>query len=376
MESISLTPKDNVFLGINVNSPLSKKYNILPYTQQIIKNENNIFDIIYYKGNKKKFNYIKNIYINEKSKIKNQILTQSKKDKIFKSSKIINIKTFDLDKISVHSPLSLFEGTLISGLIRHLNNKKIAQKKILENNKKNKLVLKRPSLSLKKNITLNNFLNKKQNNFFSEENKIISNNNSYIENNNETLNNDSKINFSSINNLFDNDAMDIKTKNEFQKTINTIFSRPFPTLNKDKNSLSSINFFEIQSKKIKIKGTKDQKMNLKRKKLSKILFSKLFKEENKIVNNLNEINSDLIDFKYSNHSNNSNITDNQTLNMNNNFHTPRNNKYKKMNEILTSFHKNLYKFPIINKFIFGAKKPRTLFNKPKIKTKIDSNLSK
>ena len=373
MKSLSLTPNDNIFLGINVNFPLSKKYQILPYTQQIIKNENNIFDIIYYKGNKKKFNYAKNMYITEKSKINKQILTQSKKDKIFKSSKIINIKTFDLDKIDVNSPLSLFEGNFISSLIRHLNNKKMSQEKMLEYKKKNKFVFKRPSLSLKKNIILNNFVNNNKNNFISEENKMISNNNSYIENNKEILINDSKINFSSINNLLDNDTMDIKTKNEFNRTINSILSKPNHTLNKDKKSLSSINFFEIQSKKIKLKGSKYQNMNLKSKKLSKLLFSKVFKEENKIVNNLNEINNNLIDFKY---SNNLNTNDTQTSNIDNNFLTPRNNKYKKINEILTSFHKSLYKFPVINKFIYGSKNPRTIFSKSKIKPKIDSNLSK
>ena len=374
MDSLSITPSETIFLELkNINSPLDKKYKILQYSQQIIKNENNIFDLIYYKGNKKKFNYVKNIYTTERSKIKKQILTQSQKDIIFKSSNIINIKSFDLDKINVHSNASLFEGIFISGLLRHLENKKINQAKILEYKKKNKFVFKRPSLSLKKDLALNKFFLKNKKNFTSEENKVLSNNNSSIDNNREKLNSETKIDFSSVKDLFDNDSMDVNTKNEFRKTMNSIFCRPYHTLNKDKKNFSSVNFFDIQSKKLKMNGIKDQKMNLKHKKLSKLLFSKVFKEENKIVNNLNEINHNLIDFK---HTKNFNSNDSKIVNIERNFLTPRNNKYKNINEVLTSFHKSLYRFPVINKFIYGSKNPKIIFSKSKITSKIDSNLSK
>ena len=373
MNSLSLTPNRNIFFEIkNINSPLNKKYKILPYSQQIIKNENNIFDLIYYKGNPKKYNYLKNLYTTEQNNIKREILIQSKKDKKYKNSNIINIKTFDADKINIHSAISILEGNLISGLINYLKNKKSNQAKMVEYKRKNKFVFKRPSLTLKENLGLNKFFNKNKNNFFTDDKKDISNNTSINKNENEELNNESKMKFNSIYNILDENIMDIKTKNELQKTMNTFYSSKYRTLNKDKKYLSSDNFFGIQSKKIKIKGTKEQKLNLRRKKLSKLLFSKLFKEENKIMSNLNEINNDLIDFK---NSNNFNISDSQTLNIESTFHTPRNNKYKNVNEILTSFHKNIYQFPKINKFIYGSKNPGKFFSKPKIKSKIDTNIS-
>ena len=373
MNSLSLTPNRNIFFEIkNINTPLNKKYKILPYSQQIIKNENNIFDLIYYKGNPKKYNYLKNLYTTEQNNIKREILIQSKKDKKYKNSNIINIKTFDADKINIHSAISILEGNLISGLINYLKNKKSNQAKMVEYKRKNKFVFKRPSLTLKENLGLNKFFNKNKNNFFTDDKKDISNNTSINKNENEELNNESKMKFNSIYNILDENNMDIKTKNELQKTMNTFYSSKYRTLNKDKKYLSSDNFFGIQSKKIKIKGTKEQKLNLRRKKLSKLLFSKLFKEENKIMSNLNEINNDLIDFK---NSNNFNISDSQTLNIENTFHTPRNNKYKSVNEILTSFHKNIYQFPKINKFICGSKNPGKIFSKPKIKSKIDTNIS-
>ena len=167
MNSLSLTPNRNIFFEIkNINSPLNKKYKILPYSQQIIKNENNIFDLIYYKGNPKKYNYLKNLYTTEQNNIKREILIQSKNDKKYKNSNIINIKTFDADKINIHSAISILEGNLISGLINYLKNKKSNQAKMVEYKRKNKFVFKRPSLTLKENLGLNKFFNKNKNNFF------------------------------------------------------------------------------------------------------------------------------------------------------------------------------------------------------------------
>ena len=52
---LSIIPPESLFLKIkSINNPLNKRYKILPYSQQIIGNENNIFDLIRFQGNKKK----------------------------------------------------------------------------------------------------------------------------------------------------------------------------------------------------------------------------------------------------------------------------------------------------------------------------------
>jgi len=163
----------------------------------------------------------------------------------------------------------------------------------------------------------------------------------------------------------------LENKNEFRKTINSIFYRSYNKLSKDKKSLSADNFFGIQSKKIKVDGNKDQKLKLRHKKLSKLFFSKLFKEENKIVGNLNDINNNLLNIKNSNH-----IEDLKTIT--NNFRTPRKNlknNYRELKENLTSLHKKLYKFPEVNKYIYGSRNPLSIFSKLKIKSKINTHLS-
>ena len=155
-----LTPPESLFLKIkSINNPLNKRYKILPYSQQIIGNENNIFDLIRFQGNKKKFNQFKSIYTEERNKIKKEILIHQKKEKIFKNSNVINIQTFDADKINIHSPMSIMEGNFISGLIQYCKNKKIKNKKILEYKKKNKFVFKRASVT--QDFHLKNFSPKK-----------------------------------------------------------------------------------------------------------------------------------------------------------------------------------------------------------------------
>ena len=372
---ISITPRQSLFFGIkNINSPLDKKYRILPYSQQIIKNENNIFDLIYFKGNQKRFNQLKNTYIEERNKIRKEYFTQKQKEKIFKSSNIININTYDEEKINIHSPISVMEGNFMSNLIQYCKNKKKRIQKLIEYKKKNKFVFKIKRPSLTQNLFFNNNRSKIKNRKglfellknLSEENKIISNNSLTNSINNSEKNNNE--NFSSINNiLIEDDSLSPSKNNEFRKTINTIFSKTYNKLNKDKKSLSANNFFGIQNKKIKLIGTKEQKMDLKHKKLSKLFFSKVFKEENNIVKKLNEINNDLLDFKYNSH-----YFDNETDNI---FTTPkRKNNYKRINENLTSLHKQLYEFPETNEYIYGSRNPTTIFSKSKIKPKIETNL--
>ena len=373
---ISITPRQSLFFNIkNINSPLDKRYKILPYSQQIIKNENNVFDLIYLKGNKKRFNQLKNTYLEEKNKIRKEFFSQKQKEKIFKSSNIININTFDEDKINIHSPMSVMEGNFMTCLIQYCKNKKKRIQKMIEFKKKNKFVFKIKRPALTQNLFFNRFkiknrkgLFEKMNNF-SEENKAISND-SFTNsiNNSEKNNNENTIKFSSINNiLIEDDSVSLSKKNEFRKTMNSIFSRTYNKFNKDKKSLSANNFFGIQSKKIKLFGTKEQKMDLKHKKLTKLFFSKVFKEENNIVKKLNEINNDLLDFKYKSH-----YFDNETDNI---FITPkRKNNYKLINENLTSLHKQIYEFPETNEYIYGSRNPTTIFSKSKIKSKIETNL--
>lgn len=389
---LSITPHQFLFLNIkSINSPLNKNYKILPYSQKIIKNENNVFDLIHFLGNAKKFNQLKKIYSDEKNRIKKEILAQKKKEKFFKNSNIINIKTFNADKINIHSPMSIMEGNFISGLIEYKNNKQKKKKKILDFQKKNKFVFKKPSQTLNNFFRKKNRISLKDNNLFLEENKDVSNVNSISDINNNSQNNtiveqtndlkqDNKITNNgnkskySIFNLFNEEYPEtIEDKNEFRKTINSIFYRAYNKLNKDKKSLSADNFFGIQSKKIKLEGNKNQILNLRHKKLSKLFFSKLFKEENKIVGNLNQINNNLINIKYSNY-----LEEMNTINIINShtFRTPKKkNIYKKIKENLNSFHKNIYEFPEVNKYIYGSRNPLSIFSKLKIKPKIDSNLS-
>ena len=382
-----LTPPESLFLKIkSINNPLNKRYKILPYSQQIIGNENNIFDLIRFQGNKKKFNQFKSIYTEERNKIKKEILIHQKKEKIFKNSNVINIQTFDADKINIHSPMSIMEGNFISGLIQYCKNKKIKNKKILEYKKKNKFVFKRASAT--QDFHLKNFSPKKidsknkdfsiNNSYFSSENSNNENNIKIntkrdIKENSKISHNDKKLKIMSIYDFFMDDDFtpSLESKNEFRKTINSIFYRSYNKLSKDKKSLSADNFFGIQSKKIKVDGNKDQKLKLRHKKLSKLFFSKLFKEENKIVGNLNDINNNLLNIKNSNH-----IEDLKTIT--NNFRTPRKNlknNYRELKENLTSLHKKLYKFPEVNKYIYGSRNPLSIFSKLKIKSKIDTHLS-
>jgi hypothetical protein len=54
----------------------------------------------------------------------------------------------------------------------------------------------------------------------------------------------------------------LESKNEFRKTINSIFYRSYNKLSKDKKSLSADNFFGIQSKKIKVDGNYRPKIKI------------------------------------------------------------------------------------------------------------------
>ena len=288
--------------------------------------------------------------------------------------------------------MSIMEGNLISGLIQYCKNKKIKNKKLLEFKKKNKFVFKRAPMTQDFHLNLNNFSPKK--NHIQDKNKDLSSNNSdsfseksnkenYVKNNDKKYIKENrriskkgfdKMKFSSIYDFFldDDYSPSHESQNEFRKTMNSIFYRPYNKLNKDKKSLSADNFFGIQSKKIKLDGNKDQILNLRHKKLSKLFFSKLFKEENKIVGNLREINNNLIDIKYFKH-----LEYYGTIT--NTFRTPRKKKfkniYKALKENLTSFRKNIYEFPEVNKYIYGSRNPLAIFSKLKIKSKIDSNLS-
>ena len=168
---LSITNRKFLFLNIkSINSPLNKKYKILPYSQKIIRNENNVFDLIHFLGNKKKYNQLKKIYTDEQNKIKKEILIQKKKEKFYKNPNIINIKTFDIDKINIHSPMSIMEGNFISGLIQYSKNKQKKMKKMTEHNKKNKFVFKRASTA--QDLTLNNYFRKKNRNSIKGENKM------------------------------------------------------------------------------------------------------------------------------------------------------------------------------------------------------------
>ena len=400
---LSITNRKFLFLNIkSINSPLNKKYKILPYSQKIIRNENNVFDLIHFLGNKKKYNQLKKIYTDEQNKIKKEILIQKKKEKFYKNPNIINIKTFDIDKINIHSPMSIMEGNFISGLIQYSKNKQKKMKKMTEHNKKNKFVFKRASTA--QDLTLNNYFRKKNRNSIKGENKmnLLKDINNFVEDNKdisdisnsnntnsktdiksnkinglreESKNSDNynKLRFSSIFNLLDEEYPEsVENKNEFRKTINSIFFRSYNKLNRDKKSLSAENFFGIQSKKTKLDGNKDQILNLRHKKLSKLFFSKLFNEENKIVGNLNEINNNLINLKYSNHA--ENLKNFNTVSTHT-FRTHRKNVYKTIKENLTTLHKKIYEFPVVNKYIYGSRNPLSLFSKLKIKSKIDTNLS-
>ena len=402
--NVLTTPRKFVFLGLqSINKPINKKYRILPFSQQIIGNENKVFDLIYLLGNNKK-NYIqlKDIYEKEQYNLRQQIIKQKSKKKIYENSNIINISNFDIDKINIHSPISIMEGNFITGLIQYCKNRKKRIQKMIEYKKKNKFVFKRPKITLSQNSALHNYLTKKNltkynnndnnpiknlNNPF-EENKsgTSSNLNSFNNINDSDYENNSHKNttkyinsynennkkFSNINIFINDDSKDKPKNTEFRRTINTIFSRTYNKLNKEMKSQSENNVFDIQNKRIKLHGTKEVKLKLKHKKLSKLFFSTLFKEENNIVKNLKNINNDLIDFKYTTISNNIKSIKQDTNN--NDLYTPTKTNYKNLRTVLKATQKNIYRTPQVNKYIYGSRYPLTISNNNKIKSKIKLNL--
>ncbi len=381
--SLMTPPRKYIFLSMNqINFPINKKYRILPYTTKIIKNENNVFDLIHYLGNKKKYFQLKEIYEEAKNNIKKRMLLDKKKEKKYIISNKINIKTFDFDKINVHSPISIMEGNFISGLIDYCKYKKKKEEKILKLKQKNKFVFKKPKLNQDSVVKANK--NKRKTisylcigNKNTEEEKKTNNE---ILNDSKTSNLDNQFKFCSINSIEDV-PMSLENRNELRKIKKSILLKNYNKLNKDKKSLSADNFFGIQSKKIKLDGNyKEQNLNLKHKKITKLFFSKIFKEENNIENNLKDINNDLIDIKFTNFIDNTNIlfNDNNLISNSktlNNFHTPRKNKFKYLKENLTTFKKSIYEFPEVNKYIYGTRNPLKLFSKLKTKPKIDNNIS-
>ena len=373
-ESITITNR-YLFLKVKtIDAHLNKKYKVLPYSQHIIKNENKIFDLIKYLGKKKEYNLLKKNYLEEKNKIKKEIMVQKKLEKTAENTNIINIKTFDADKININSPMSIMEGNLITHLINHCKIKKIRNQKILEYKQKNKFVFKRPNIT--HYTTVNNFFSKKnknKNNFPKNnyKNKELSKNNSSIINNesNEKNNNDNKFStkkFSSIFSLFDEEyPADIESQNEFRKTINAICTKKYNKLNRNKKYFSCDNFFGIQNKKIKLEGNKEQKLKLRHKKLSKLFFSKLFQEENNLVDNLNSINNNLLDIKSTNYYENYKTFNSLNSLSARTLRIPRKNRYSSINENFTTFKKNIFEYPEVNKYIYGSRNPMTIFNRLK-----------
>ena len=386
MKSETLITNNNRYLFLNVktiDARLSKKYRVLPYSQQIIKNENKIFDLIRYLGKKKQYNLLKKNYIDEKDKIKKEIMTQKKKEKSIENTNIINIKSFDADKININSPMSIMEGNLISQLINYCKNKKIKKQKLLEYKKKNKFIFKRPNVT--QYSTLNTFFTKKNKNknIIKLSKEIINKNKESSKNSSSFINNESSISkndnkFSSIFSLFDEECpVDLESQNEFRKTINAICTKKYISkIKRNKKNLSSDNFFGIQNKKIKLEGNKEQKLILKHKKLSKLFFTRLFKEENNLENNLNSINNNLLDIKNTNFLENYNTYNSINSLSARTLRIPNKNKYNNISQNFATFKKNIFEYPEVNKYIYGSSNPISLFKQLKKNISKNKKISK
>ena len=402
----------------DINAPLSKEYNIFHYISPKIKNENRIFDLIHLLGNRKDFQLQKEIYETEKRKIHKKIITH-KDDRLKKINlNAVNVNIFDKNKMDMDLPQLTLEEFFMVEMIKYFNNKKKLNEKKEEEKKVKLLNIK----SLSQDDLLSKFSTENTNKYYirTKRNKNIFNNKNLLINNNKspifsnhTVNANISTKFNSNNILKnDNESSLTPTSKNINNiplyTVKSFYSNNHTNLNKNKKSFSYNNFLDnIKQLNLDFKNnlsspnklsdnlnlkennntelSNNNKNTIKKMKLNKNkeddkifkeLYYNFFNEEKLIINKTNEINDNLLDFKYNKYVNKVNIYNNvieykykknKYKSFINKSNKQKKNKYKKIAENLNRYKKGLYDFPEVNKYIYGSKNPLKVFGASKIK---------
>ena len=408
-ESLFINTKD-------INSSLDKEYNALNFINPKLKNESRVFDLINLLGNKKEFLKLKATYENENRKINKDINTHKQAEQNLLNFNTVNINSFDKKKINSDNPIQLStEDNFIIKMIKY--NEKKHQKKYNKNFNKNFHYFK-SSLSqddmIRKNIIYNSKKYKKsiRNNIFE---KLYRNKYKYEKKklklevtdpvkiiNNLINNYEKKQILNSPNNHNNNEINNYKNKNENKEKIikNQRRYNSLISLNQESkslyksNSIKSINSTNSNNiVSIKKKSSFSSKYHDKTIKISKSSscdefpniqqpkndmnydfsnineFQTIFKEENKIKNDSEEINNNLLDIKFEKYFNKIKIY--QSIIKNKFFKTKKkhvipkfkkgNSHYVNIKENLSQYKKGLYDYAIVNKYIYGSRSPIAVF---------------
>ena len=342
-----------------INTSLEKEYNILHYITPKLKNENKIFDLINFLGDKKEFIKLKSIYELENRKINKQIITHQRKEKKLINFNTVNINSFEEKKINdINLRRLTTEENFIIKMKKYYDNKKKIlklkkEKKYIKSLSQENLCCKFNSENFNRNKNESTFerlfknkykyLLKKNKKFKTNDpiniiNNLIKNyEKNYILNNHRNNNinineniSDSEIKknnkrFNSQNYSEHNSLKNIKINNNnyiinSSKAINSFSPQKHFKLNKNKNSYSCKEFIiEPNNLNIKLNNNLFSPTNYKKNMTSlnnnnKIgkkelentnkeitqLYINLSKEENEIINESNIINNNLLEVKFDN----------------------------------------------------------------------------
>jgi len=414
-----------------INSSLVKEYNALNFINPKLKNESRVFDLINLLGNKKEFLNLKAIYENENRKINRDIITHRQVKQNLLNFNTVNIHSFDKKKINSDNPIQLStEDNFIMKMIKY-NNKKhrkkfnknfgyfkpslsqedMLRKYIINNSKKCKSNIrnnifeklyrnkykfekyKNKKIKLETNDPvkiIDNLINnyEKKHALNNPNNPNINNNNNQINNKNKNANKGKIIKnqrrYNSLINL--NQGSKSLYKSNSVKSINSendknigsikkksLFSPKYPNKElKITKSLSCDEFPNIPSKneiKLDLSNIND--------------FQTIFKEENKIKSDSEEISNNLLDIKFEKYFNKikiyNSVLKKKFLKAKKRHDLPKNKKeksrYVNIKENLSQYKKGLYDYAIVNKYIYGSRSPIAVFRGNR-KMPLDFNFKK
>ena len=142
--------------------------------------------------------------------------------------------------------------------------------------------------------------------------------------------------------------------NSFNNTINN--EREHNSSNPSSNSKN-----KNKNKRKKLSNNEENK------KVFNELLCNIAKEENKIKNEVNNINNNLLDIKFKKYINSINYYQNITKTKPKKrkykslINKSEKNKYRKIAENLSHYKKGLYNYAQVNKYIYGSKNPLKVF---------------
>ena len=405
-----------------INSSLDKEYNALNFINPKLKNESRVFDLINLLGNKKEFLKLKSTYENENRKINKDIMTHKQVEQNLLNFNTVNINSFDKKKLNSDNPIQLStEDNFIMKMIKY--NAKKHQKKNNKNFNKNFFYFK-SSLSQDDMIRKYNIRNSKKyqnnirNNIFEklyrnkyrlekyknkklklevtdpvkiidnliknyEKKQILNNPNNHNNNQNKSINKNKNKN--------ENKEKNIKNQRKYNSLINLNSENKSLFKSNSIKSINSTNSNNIASIKKKssfspeyhdktIKNSKssscDEFHNIQQPKndinfdFSNInSFETIFKEENKIKNDSEEINNNLLDIKFEKYFNKikiyQSVIKNKFFKIKKKPVMPKIKKGKShfvnIKENLSQYKKGLYDYAIVNKYIYGSRSPIAVF---------------